>query len=434
MTSSRSTAAVVSDPRVCTACPLLCDDVVVTATGVTQACDAGVAAFEASDMEVGTTSLVDGAAMLREAAIDRAAAMITTARQVLVTGLADASLEAITTACDLAEAVGAAIDAGGSELSQASGPTIARAGEVTAEWEELRDRADLVIFWFCDPAATHPRFIERFVAPPTAAGIPRHTIAIGTEPVLPASPTHRHVALPIAAAVDAARLIEALTTGIGGGPLCICDEAVVSGAKAVAAAIVTAGCVAIVTRRGADPLGLGPWSTARLVRAIAHTKPAFEIPLAGGIDDGANLAGAAAVSTWRYGAAGAIAQAARGGGAFLPAECDAIRLIDRNEVDCVVAVGRLPPAIEAAIARRTAALGLVRVAPADPMRTDAARPTIHLGCRSLLASRSGTLLRGDGRRVVLGPDSAADSDSMTAILAALLAGVQARLAARGGGT
>ena len=184
MTSSRSTAAVVSDPRVCTACPLLCDDVVVTATGVTQACDAGVAAFEASDMEVGTTSLVDGAAMLREAAIDRAAAMITTARQVLVTGLADASLEAITTACDLAEAVGAAIDAGGSEMSQASGPTIARAGEVTAEWEELRDRADLVIFWFCDPAATHPRFIERFVAPPTAAGIPRHTIAIGTEPQL----------------------------------------------------------------------------------------------------------------------------------------------------------------------------------------------------------------------------------------------------------
>ncbi|MEX0671315.1 MAG: hypothetical protein WD060_12760 [Pirellulales bacterium] len=434
MTFSRSTAAVLSNPRVCTACPLLCDDVVVTATGVTQACDMGVIAFEASGMEAEMMSLVDGAATPREAAIDRAAAMITTARQVLVTGLADATLESITIACDLAEAVGAAVDASSSETSQASGPTIARAGEVTAEWEEVRDRADLVVFWFCDPAASHPRFIERFIVLPTAAGIPRHTIAIGTEPVMPASPTHRHVALPITAAVDAARLIETMVIGVGGGPLCICDAAVVSGAEAVAAAIATAGCAAIVTKRGADPVGLGPWSAARLVRAIAHTKPAFEIPLAGGIDSGANLAGAAAVSTWRYGAAGGIAQATRGGGAFLPAECDAIRLIDRNEVDCVVAVGRLPPAIEEAIARRTAALGLVRVAPANPMRTDAARPAIHLGCRSLLASRSGTLLRGDGRRVVLGSDSAADGDSMTAVLAALLTHVQTRLAARGGAT
>ncbi|MCE9629231.1 MAG: hypothetical protein K8S94_00730 [Planctomycetia bacterium] len=432
MTSSRSTAAVAPESRVCTVCPLLCEDVVVTAGGVIRACAAGAAAFGRLGSEAATAATGAGAA--RDTAIDRAAALITAARRVLVTGLADATLEGITTALDLAEAVGAAVDIGGSETSQVSGPTIARAGEVTAEWEELRDRADLVVFWFCDPSATHPRFIERFVTPPTPGKMPRRTIAIGVEPVLPASSTHRHAVLPLAAAIDAARLIEAAVAGIRGGPLRADDEAIAAGAEVVADAIAAAECVAIVTTRGADPIGLGPWSTALLVRAITHAKPAFEIPLAGGIDGGANLAGAAAICTWRYGAAGGIARADRGGGPFLPAECDAVRLIDRGEVDCVVAVGRLSPFVEAAVARRAATIGLVRIASGDAASADPARPSIRLGCRSLLASRSGTLLRGDGRRIVLGPGLAADDDSMAAVLADLVARVQACLQTRRGPT
>ncbi len=432
MISSRSTAAVDSEPRVCTVCPLLCEDVIVTADGMTGACGAGAAAFGMLAGEASASCSIDGSAAPRETALDRAAATIVSARRVLLTGLADASLEAITTALDLAEAVGAAVDAGGSEMSQVSGPTIARTGEVTSEWEELRDRADLVIFWFCDPSATHPRFIERFVTPPRPGNGPRRTIAIGGDSVLPPAPTHRHIALPTAAAVDAARLIEAAVAGNRGGSPRADDDAIAAAADVVANAIAGGGCVAVVTMRGADPNGLGPWSTALLVRAIAHQKPAFEIPLAGGLDGGANLAGAAAVCTWRYGAAGAIARADRGGGPFLPAESDAVRLIDRGEADCVVAVGRMAPPVAVAVARRAATIGLVRIGAADAASTDAARPAIRLGCRSLLASRSGSLLRGDGRRVVLGTDTDAAGDSMTAVLAALVTGVRACLQPRRG--
>jgi predicted MFS family arabinose efflux permease len=48
----------------------------------------------------------------------------------------------------------------------------------------------------------------------------------------------------------------------------------------VAAAVAAASCVAVVTDWAADPTGLGPWSTASLVRRLAGRRPAFEVPLA----------------------------------------------------------------------------------------------------------------------------------------------------------
>jgi formylmethanofuran dehydrogenase subunit B len=86
-------------------------------------------------------------------------------------------------------------------------------------------------------------------------------------------------------------------------------------------------------------------------------KPAFEVPLGDRDDD------AVAVCTWRYGAAGAIDRADRGGGRFRAAEGDAVRLIDRGEVDCVVVVGEPTAHVAAAIAR-AAGLSVVRL-PAD---------------------------------------------------------------------
>ena len=58
----------------------------------------------------------------RGAAMMRAATTLMSARRVLVTGLANATLEAITAACDLAETLGAAVDAGLPESARAAGP------------------------------------------------------------------------------------------------------------------------------------------------------------------------------------------------------------------------------------------------------------------------------------------------------------------------
>ena len=278
------------------------------------------------------------------------AAAVLAARRVLVTGFAEAPLETAALACDLAEAVGAAVDPGGMDCAQVTGPTIARVGSVTADAEELRDRADLVVLWFCDPRAIDPSFMDRHVAPPTRAGRPRSVIAVGPR----RGPAHDHLAVARADAFDLARLLHAAVVGVtvptAAAPL---DAAV----AALHAASAAADCVAFVTCHD-DPTGLEPWSLAGLVQALAHRKPAFEVPLAGGGD-------AAAVCTWRYGAAGAIARADRAGAAFLPAECDPLRLIARGEVDCVVAVGPLPEAIDAAIGARGDRLTAVRTEPQE---------------------------------------------------------------------
>ncbi|MFM8705550.1 MAG: hypothetical protein ACKOHG_17145, partial [Planctomycetia bacterium] len=178
-----------ADRRTCAVCPLLCDDIAITGAEVAGACSHGRDAIGATEAEASHPEAVEnGAPVSRERAIQTAATLLASARRVLVTGLANGTLEAIGAACRVAESLGAAIDAGLPESSRAAGPTIARAGEVTAAWEELRDRADLVIFWCCDPTVSHPRFLERFVAAPLADGRPRLSIAVGNAAVFPESP------------------------------------------------------------------------------------------------------------------------------------------------------------------------------------------------------------------------------------------------------
>lgn len=418
--------------RTCTTCPLLCADLVDTPTGIAHACEAGAAAFAAARAAATVTgeAWIDATAVARDRAIDAGAAAIVGARRVLVTGLADATLEAIRAACDLAETVGAAVDAGGPEGARLAGPTIARIGEVTAEWDELRDRADLVIFWFCDPTTTHPRFVERFVSPRTAGTKHRRTIAVGPDGVLPPAAGHDHLPLPADAEIDTARILQARLLD---APLGVTDPAASTAGDTIAAAVAAAGCVAVVTRHENDPVGLRPWSAAAVVRTIAHRKPAFQVPLAGGVRGGANEKGVAAVCGWRYGAASAIARADRDGADFQPAECDAQRLIESGDVDCVVVVGPGLPAVEAAIGAHADGLVVVRI-------TDTAAPTSPSGTAIQIRATSqsthphGSMLRGDGRLVRLGSSSPGGRATVEAIVREIESRVRLRLSAATGGT
>lgn len=420
MSGSGTTSAAAPGRLTCTACPLLCDDILPASGRFANACTAGAEALAAAAATREPSAQVDGIAIDPAQAIGRAAAAIVRARRVLVTGLADATLESVALACDLAEVVGAAVDAADAEVAQTAGPTVARIGGVTADWEELRDRADLVVFWFCDPHDTHPRFVERFVRPAPAQAAARRTIAVGPAPVLAAGPTHLHLPLPREAAIDAARRLQTLL-----GTHEPDDRETAAACATIRTAIESARCVAFVTRRGADPVGLVSWSVTGLVQALAHSRTAFELPLGAGLDgSGANAAGAAAVSTWRYGAGGAIAAADRQGADFMPGESDARRLVSRGEIDCVLAVGRLPASLEEALTGRGSDLSLVRVAAAFPPGDDAARPAVRLRCASSLAVPTGTMLRGDGRRITLSTAPAA-ADSMTGMLTALIASVRA---------
>ncbi|MFM7242820.1 MAG: hypothetical protein ACKO40_01420 [Planctomycetaceae bacterium] len=298
--------------------------------------------------------------------LDRAAAMLAAARRVLVTGLVGALPEAAAAACDVAEAVAAAVDPGSPETSRTIGPLLARIGSVTADTGELRDRADLVVFWFCDPGPSAGELVAAGAAPGPADAA-RRTIAVGPRDVAVPRADHRHLALATDAAVDLARVVEAAIRDLPIDELAA-DSHVLAAARELASAAMTATTVALVTDWRHDGVGLAAWSTASLVRALAHRKPAFEVPL------GERGDAAIDVCTWRFGAAGAIARADRDGGRFLPAEADAVRLLDRREVDCVMVAGVATPEVEAAVTRAAGDVAVVRLpADATALRQVAAR-------------------------------------------------------------
>ena len=370
----------------------------------------------------GDPARIDGGAATVEAGIERAANLLRRARRVLVTGLADATLEAIGSACDLAETLSAAIDTGDPDAASPLGPLVARAGGVSADREELRDRADLVIAWFCDPSASDPGFAKALSAPPLPDSRGRTVLAVGPDRFAAAA---RHISLPAETAVAAARLLNALLLGHDVPADNPAAAAVAAACHELAGAIREASCVGVITCRETDPLGLADWAARLLVRQIAHERPAFAVPLASAAPgDLANAAGAAAILTWRYAAAGAIARADRLGAGFRPAECSAAAIIGRGECDAVLAVGRLPAEVEEAIASRAADLAVVRIFDRDDEPPGCAGPCVHLRCGPPV----GTILRGDGREQAIGNPAAANAAGS---MAALIDSLHQRLVAGG---
>ena len=357
---------------------------------------------------------IDGRAASVAAALERAALLLGRARRGLVVGLADVTLEAIVAACDLAESLGAAIDAGSPAAASPLGPVVARAGAVNADREELRDRSDLVIVWFCDPDACQPGFAAEYLDRPLPDGSLRQVLAVGPAPVAGAGV---HILLPARAAVDAARGLHAVLLG---HQLPLDNPAaalVAAGCHDLVAAIRGAACVGFITCRPSDPLDLGDWATSLLVRTVAHERPAFAVPLAAPpFGPSTDAAGAVAILTWRYGAAGAIARADRMGGDFRPAECSAATLIARGECDAVLAVGKLPADVEEAIRSRAADLAVVRIDDRADEPPGCAGPCVHLRGES----PPGTVRRDDGRLSMTGePAASASPDPVAALLNAL---------------
>jgi formylmethanofuran dehydrogenase subunit B len=134
----------------CAGCGCLCDDIELTADGPVRTCPLGDAWFAIGERP--PVARVDGREVSLDDAADAAAAILREARAPLVHGLAGTSCEAQRRAVALAEAAGAVIDVGASPNTF---------GWSTATLGEIRDRAELVVFWRADPAVTHPRLLER---------------------------------------------------------------------------------------------------------------------------------------------------------------------------------------------------------------------------------------------------------------------------------
>jgi formylmethanofuran dehydrogenase subunit B len=172
------TASTIVENVACTGCGCVCDDLRLTVhngriVGADRACAMaerwllaqGGAAEPAAESEGRPTSL--------DAAIERSADLLRSARYPLIYGLSQSTTAGQRAAIALAERLGGVVDTTASLCHAPSIMAQQEVGKVTCTLGEVRNRADLVIFWGSDPVNTHPRHWERYSVDPTGRFIPR---------------------------------------------------------------------------------------------------------------------------------------------------------------------------------------------------------------------------------------------------------------------
>ena len=161
----------------CTVCGCVCDDLAVTVAGgrVTEArgaCRLAEPWFRAQNTVSPPATLLGGQPCEPAAAFARAAEILRAARYPLIYGLSRSTTEGQRAAVALADRLGATIDTTASTGHAPSILALQQVGESTCTLGEVKNRADLVVFWGSDPVTTHPRHLERYAADPVGRWIP----------------------------------------------------------------------------------------------------------------------------------------------------------------------------------------------------------------------------------------------------------------------
>jgi len=167
----------------CLGCGCACDDITVTVrenriVGAARACAMGAAWF--GDGLAPARVTVDGGDASLAEALSAAARLLNHATRPLVFLAPDVSMEAQRIAVAVADTCRASLD-------NVSSATVARSilagqeiGRATATLGEVRNRADILLFWDVDPAR-YPRFAERYAPDPIGLYLAdgRRVISVG---------------------------------------------------------------------------------------------------------------------------------------------------------------------------------------------------------------------------------------------------------------
>lgn len=159
---------------VCPLCGCLCDDIEVVTEGgrvadVKNACVISKSKFLNHAKDRAKPRIKKNGKLVEvpiEEALGEAAEVLKKADFPLIYGLSSTETDAQRLAVELAELIGASID---NTSSVCHGPTILAAqdcGAAKCTLGEVKNRADLVIFWGCNPAEAHLRHATRYSITP----------------------------------------------------------------------------------------------------------------------------------------------------------------------------------------------------------------------------------------------------------------------------
>jgi len=163
----------------CTFCGCVCDDMDLTVdldakriTKAKNACVLGRAWFAEHTIEDRPFALIDGKPATTEQGVEAAARILVGARFPIIYGLSDTTCEAQKQAVAIGDMIHGTIDTTTSVCHGPSGIAFQGVGESTATLGEIKNRADLVVYWGGNPAESHPRHFTRYAVTPKGMYVP----------------------------------------------------------------------------------------------------------------------------------------------------------------------------------------------------------------------------------------------------------------------
>jgi formylmethanofuran dehydrogenase subunit B len=388
----------------CTVCACLCDDLRVTVedgriTSCQGACPLAEPWFFGQEGHFPPMASIEGREVPLETALSRAAELLSAASSPLVYGLARSTTEGQRAAVALAESIGATIDTTASICHAPSVVAVQQVGESTCTLGEIRNRANLVVFWASNPVVSHPRHFERYSLLPEGRYVPRgrrdRTLVVADVRRTPSTD-----AADVFLQIQPGRDFEALTT----------LRALVRGASLEPGAVTGADpellqelaqkmktCAYGVIFFGYEIGQQNVEALLLLVRDLnEHTRFAARRMRVPGDVTGADI-----VLTWQTGYPFSV-NLARGYPRYNPGEFSAHEMLERGEVDAALFVGSeaIPRLADAAVAHLRRIPTIVLDYP--PVLTPIT-PTIRFTTAVYGIHRPGTAYRMDGVPVPLRP-------------------------------
>ena len=354
-------AATVTANATCLGCGCACDDidVVVDAGRIVEArnaCSLGAEWF--ADGRVPTRCLVDGRDTSLESALTRAAELLFTARRALVYLAPGLSCESQCHGVAIADLLRGVLDSATTDTALDVVLTSQERGYASATLGEIRNRADVVVFWAVDIEQRYPRFLSRYAPLPAgrdldAARASRTVIAVDVGGATAPRDADQRIAIDPADEVATLIALQALVTAPPDDrpALGAREGRAWAHARNVATTLLTGRYVALVYDAEPDERARRSSRRFETLAGLAQKLNDSTRCAAVAMRAGGNRSGADAMMTSRTGYPLAV-DFARGYPRYLPYDGSASACLARGEVDTALVLGdaaSVPASVAAAL-------------------------------------------------------------------------------------
>ena len=342
----------VVEQAACLGCGCTCDDIDLVLRGeriveARRACALGVSWF--GDGAVPTRVRMSGQDATLDDALDGAARLLARAARPLIYLAPDVSCETQRQATALADALRASLDSVTSATAMDSIVAAQDRGRAGATLGEIRNRADVIVFWGVDPSVRYPRYAARYAPEPAGLLVPdgrrsRTVMAVDVGDCRGPGDADGRVTVSLQDEVATVMALEALLAA-DGTPLAAAAAARTPADRTSAAwararelaPVIRAARYAVIVADAEPDLPRDPGRASALI-ALTQTANDITRCALSPLRAGGNRSGADAVATWQTGYPAAI-DFARGYPRYRPLDGTAARRLDRGEIDALLVVG-----------------------------------------------------------------------------------------------